>query len=1592
MRWPITLLLLVLGACVATLPVSRSPLVDAVLRVAAQPAATAGQMEIHIGPAQTADAWAVASGVHLVLADDQPVFLPFTKVSRQQGRLVARCQDHPDHQVVVVINRPAKGQLDVQIEDRVQLRSEVRELTLAYDVAGLGPPDRTYVPHLHPEPDHVAGDRAFRAPLLYLQSGSRALCLTPDLSSLAAERRLPQALELDLDPARLRHGLVAHGMTSEVSFGGRRGSTWFSRRRGRPIEAQGESLRFAHRLQVIHNADGDTLARMFHRLWAEQAEPELRNTSHPLHTRTLDEAIAGFFDQVLKSRWTELRTGGFLNTGILAAGDQKDAWFSAFHQTLRTAYGLNLFLKRTSQLEPQEKVGRMLDLALSAPRRGGLFPSVLVVRKSDGTMRWEPDSARAGFATHYHALDTASTGYWMLRLSQEFPDRREQVLQACQETARFLMRNQGQNGAIPSFYDSTYVAPKRDALCTDSAETAAVALFLAEYGNVAADKDALAASRKALDFLWQEVLPTDRWSDYESYLSRGARGNRDPRSGVSRQGSVGMIYTALAALRLFEITGDEPLAQLATRALDALCRFQQVWSPSYLRSAVLGGFGAVNSDARWNDARNALAAAAFLEGYRLLGEEQFLRRGVAGLRAAFATAAYEFREADGTQGPVASPHWGMGAAATVAEIYRRHLGQGIVDLRGPSAQAIDSFWFTDLTVENNTVSFGMLTEAVFEQPLRICFRGLTEDTDTLTVAVNGRLLGEFAATELEQGIAISPSRVPRLSFGPPPEIRSRLPWRPRAGIDGPPGADWRAYIEVRTPRRSEQIPLALSPAGDLLLATESFLPGPDLGLGDEIQARLVYEVSGQTLFEPRREYRSIKITEFDAIDPGEGDEVELVEASSSRSERFPNGLEDGRSILGRDALRYDIPVPPEATNLEIRVRIFGELRIHAGNRLIHEDEAKDKVPARSRELRFQLADRRLWQTGRVRLAFQTADPDTRTPCHIALIRYRASGEAPVTAGLGKSEVVREPDQALHILVQPVALADRPLNAGREALNQLFFGGPEYRLTPEPESRTTAGSVSRLVTMFSGGRTSLKGDVLALARWPHLVADLQNPESRKWQADARTALGAAPGNRTINALILVTGGQDVVQEPPAMVDGVPVLFLPEREPDGSFLASGRVLGALLTACYGAQPLASLEQGRFGDLALMAQVRRHVPPPLIGLNMVRTGWSDLVLVSPRQDGLLQIPPLLEGRTSYVLEPGPLADRGRLHLEARAGRSPQEGNGLLAYWEFHDLHPYLRNLEGHSCTPHLLRLSAQAPVLARVRTTTPQGEHLWELRDLGPRRDGSMGVRVRFLPQDLLAKLRYRGGGKVEQTSRGLSLEPRPMVGDQIEAQVPAPAELTRIVGLVRAVTGEPQLTCGNDEQELLRADLVAADGGSSFQFDLPGGSKSQSLWLRVTNRRGTPAQITIGHLLAVPRSANAQRVRPAGIATAASTRLMDGGIYGHTIALPVSERAEQRLRVPVVLPDGPAALRLICGLPASAAPKASARLSIELTDKTGRDRHVLLPAHQLTRRKGRQYLFVALLELPETKKPRVAFLNVSWQGTVPLHLVALAIDHP
>ena len=103
--------------------------------------------------------------------------------------------------------------------------------------------------------------------------------------------------------------------------------------------------------------------------------------------------------------------------------------------------------------------------------------------------------------------------------------------------------------------------------------------------------------------------------------------------------------------------------------------------------------------------------------------------------------------------------------------------------------------------------------------------------------------------------------------------------------------EWKAHVELLTPRGSEKIPLALSPGGDLLLGNRVFVPGRGLREGDEIQARMVFELAGHRMFLPRHGYRTIRVSEFDAIDPGEGDEVELTDRGASQLQRFPSGLE-----------------------------------------------------------------------------------------------------------------------------------------------------------------------------------------------------------------------------------------------------------------------------------------------------------------------------------------------------------------------------------------------------------------------------------------------------------------------------------------------------------------------------------------------------------------------------------------------------------------------------------------------------------------------------------------------------------------------------
>ena len=75
--------------------------------------------------------------------------------------------------------------------------------------------------------------------------------------------------------------------------------------------------------------------------------------------------------------------------------------------------------------------------------------------------------------------------------------------------------------------------------------------------------------------------------------------------------------------------------RLARRCVDELSLYQAVWDPPFLTAPAHGGFGVMNGDCEWNDARQSLFVPLYLELHRQTSDAELLERAVSALRASF---------------------------------------------------------------------------------------------------------------------------------------------------------------------------------------------------------------------------------------------------------------------------------------------------------------------------------------------------------------------------------------------------------------------------------------------------------------------------------------------------------------------------------------------------------------------------------------------------------------------------------------------------------------------------------------------------------------------------------------------------------------------------------------------------------------------------------------------------------------------------------------------------------------------------------------------------------------------------------------------
>jgi hypothetical protein len=574
-----------------------------------------------------------------------------------------------------------------------------------------GPVDFVWSQNLKSEIADLIPQWSFKSPAVMLQQGHVFTALMPNLG----KRPLP--LAIDLNVTSDAKPWFSYGAALSTPHG----HSYFRRSGGNLISSYGSAIEYSY--SVVASAQPMRLGyrSVVRKLWANYGREQLlewpdlqQNFVKPeleLFDEWRQEAWVRYADQVYSD--ADCPGGGcgtlVSNRNYLGQWDkpEKDAWFNAWFQTLRTAYGWYLYGEHTHNETIKRKAEGILNLALSSPQQQGAFSTIYLVPEK----RWIHEDGWAGFPDHYHTFDMSWTAYWMLRWADDLvPSRKAEILKFTRAYGDFLVRSQSPSGIIPSWYDSD-LHPKEE-FRDFNAETGGSALFLLQLAEMTGSPAYLNAAKRALGFMDSDVIPRQRWFDYETFLSCARKDFSfyDSFTAQYPQNNLSTMFAAMAYLKLYQISNDPAALETGTRVLDYLLLTQQVWSNPALSPKLLGGTTTQNTDAEWSDARQGYVAVLLWDYYQATKSPEYLERAVAAARSTFAVAPWENWAHNGfnnEHGSLTGFHWGTGSAMTSVEIMAPTLGDVFIDVQHKHGVGFNATSLRNLRVNGRDISFDL---------------------------------------------------------------------------------------------------------------------------------------------------------------------------------------------------------------------------------------------------------------------------------------------------------------------------------------------------------------------------------------------------------------------------------------------------------------------------------------------------------------------------------------------------------------------------------------------------------------------------------------------------------------------------------------------------------------------------------------------------------------------------------------------------------------------------------------------------------------------------------------------------------------------
>ena len=566
-----------------------------------------------------------------------------------------------DQNAEIIVNKLGRNTLHIKYI--FNLSEDVQQDDWQVNVIPAFQPSFHWAPHLTPTDKHIIDQHVFRSPAMIVSDNNRILTVIPDLDIMKSGTPVRWYMDMDAEKNILTLGLSNYKLTAHVMFERDKGA----------IHSKGkEEFGF----YLIKSDSKDDIQNPFRKslefLWKNWGH-KLYTAGNPLPgnlTPYVEHTYNWAFNTWAKNVWQEFTINGvkvgapvnlvFMTQSPNYTGQSSEAlcsiWNQAWFSSLRAASGLYRYARRIGNEEFIKKANMAKEIALMAPQIEGFFYSVIATEmevievngvkynKSKGwdTQYWgnsnrNPYSRNVKLAP-FHILDMSWTALLMLRWYEEL-EKDPRLLQYAEKYGKALISRQDEKGFFPGYLDLETLQPM--SYLNDSPETSLSVTFLLKLHELTGKQEYKEAALKAMEAVIREVIPTGRWEDFETYWSCCSVGTPEwvgkkvPRNNMYKQCTFSMFWTAEALFECYQLTRNKQYLKYGQRTLDELLMAQASWQPPYIYVNTLGGFGVMNADGEWNDARQSLFSEIILQYGELLKIPEYKERGLAALRASF---------------------------------------------------------------------------------------------------------------------------------------------------------------------------------------------------------------------------------------------------------------------------------------------------------------------------------------------------------------------------------------------------------------------------------------------------------------------------------------------------------------------------------------------------------------------------------------------------------------------------------------------------------------------------------------------------------------------------------------------------------------------------------------------------------------------------------------------------------------------------------------------------------------------------------------------------------------------------------------------